>query len=334
MIKNILITGGGGYAGTVLTDYLVKKNYRITVYDKFLYGNYLNKNKNVKIFNKDILDYKSFSKACKNVDAVLHLACISNDPGFDLKPGLSKKINFDCFEKLVQISKNSGVKRFIYCSTSSVYGVSRSKNIKEDHPLKPLTDYNKYKGLCEPILFKYADENFITVVARPATLCGYSPRCRLDITVNILTNHAFHNKEIKIFGGNQKRPNLHIKDMCRAYLKLIKSSPKKVQKEVFNIGFRNLKVKQIAKIVKKTVEKFFKKHGNKHAINLTYTPSNDKRSYHINSEKIKRKLNFHPKFNIEDAVLDLCEAFQNKKLINTFTDDNYYNIKVLNKIYK
>ena len=334
MIKNILITGGGGYAGTVLTEFLIKRNYKVKIYDNFLYGNFLKKNKNLKIFKKDILDYKSFSKACKNVDAVLHLACISNDPGFDLKPGLSKKINFDCFEKLVQISKNNGVKRFIYCSTSSVYGISKSKNIKENHPLKPLTDYNKYKGLCEPILFKYSDKNFTTVVARPATLCGYSPRCRLDVSVNILTNHAYHNKEIKIFGGDQKRPNLHINDMCRAYLKLIQSSSKKVQKEVFNIGYRNLKIKQIAKIVKKTVEKFFKEQGKNQLISLTYTPSNDKRSYHINSDKIKRKLNFRPKYNIEDAVLDLCKAFKKKKLINTFADENYYNIKVLNKIYK
>ncbi len=203
-MKKILITGGGGYAGTLLTDYLLKRNYKVVIYDSFLYGNYHKKRKNLNLIKKDITDNKSFHKACKNIDIVLHLACISNDPTFDLKPGLSKKINYDCFESLVKSAKENGVQRFIYCSTSSVYGISKKKNIKEDHPLKPITDYNKYKGMCEPILFKYSDENFTTVVARPATLCGYSPRCRLDLTVNILTNHAYHNKEILIFGGNQK----------------------------------------------------------------------------------------------------------------------------------
>jgi nucleoside-diphosphate-sugar epimerase len=333
-MKKILITGGGGYVGTYFTKILLKKNFKVTVFDTFFYGNFHKKNKNLKIVKGDIRNSKLFSKSCKNIDIVLHLACISNDPTFDLKPGLSKKINYDCFEKLVKNSKKNGVRRFIYASTSSVYGISKKKNIKENQPLKPITDYNLYKGLCEPILFKYADNNFTTVIARPATLCGYSQRCRLDLTVNTLTNHAYHNNEILIFGGNQKRPNLHIKDMCRAYMKLINANKKIIQKQIFNIGFRNLKVKEIANIVKKTVTNHFKNKGKKINIKLKTIPSNDNRSYHINSDKIKKVLNFKPKYNLEDAIKELCVAFDKKKLIKTFDNDNYYNIKVLKKIFK
>ena len=132
------------------------------------------------------------------------MACISNDPSFELDPELSKSINYNCFEDLVKASKKSGVKRFIYCSSSSVYGISDSPNVTEEHPLVPLTQYNKYKALCEPILFKYNDYSFTCVTLRPATICGYSPRCRLDLTVNILTNHAYNNNKILVFGGEKK----------------------------------------------------------------------------------------------------------------------------------
>ena len=205
-IRTVLITGGAGYVGNVLVPLLIANNYNIIVYDTlFFYENTLKENKKLKIVKGDIRDIDTFKANLKNVDAVIHMACISNDPSFELDSNLSTSINFTCFEPLVIASKEAGVKRFIYCSSSSVYGVSDTPNVTETHPLVPLTQYNKYKALCEPLLFKHQDKNFICVTIRPATVCGYSPRCRLDLTVNILTNHAFNNNKILVFGGSQKK---------------------------------------------------------------------------------------------------------------------------------
>ncbi len=148
------------------------------------------------------------------------MACISNDPSFDLDPSLSRTINYECFEPLVETGKKAGVQRFIYVSSSSVYGVSDAPDVTEEHPLVPLTDYNKYKGLCEPLLLRYQAPDFTTVIIRPATVCGYSPRMRFDLTVNILTNHAVNKGVITVFGGDQKRPNIHIDDICELYVQL------------------------------------------------------------------------------------------------------------------
>jgi nucleoside-diphosphate-sugar epimerase len=334
-MKTILITGGGGFVGTLLVSRLIKKKYNIIIYDTFYYGNYLPKNSKIKIIKGDIRNKKLFKKNCKNVDIVIHLACISNDPSFEIKKGLSKKINYDCFEDLVISAKQQGVKRFIYCSTSSVYGVSKKKKVVESDKLVPLTDYNKYKGLCEPLLFKHTNTNFVGVVCRPATICGYSKRCRLDLTVNIFTNQAYFNKKITIFGGEQKRPNLNILDMCRAYELLIKVPDKKIANKVFNIGFRNLKIKQIAIIVKKEVEKFYKKiHKKNIKIKIIKSTSNDNRSYHIDSTKIKKELNFKPKYSLEDAIKSLCYCFYKKEITKSFESNRYFNVKKLKEIFK
>ena len=161
------------------------------------------------------------AEALAGQDAVLHLACISNDASFELDEKLSETINYDCFEPMVIAAKKAGVKRFVYCSSSSVYGVSDSPDVTEDHPLVPLTLYNKFKGMCEPMLWKHKADDFTCVVIRPATVCGYSPRTRLDLSVNILTNHAVNKGTITVFGGNQMRPNLHVEDMVDAYLLML-----------------------------------------------------------------------------------------------------------------
>ena len=184
----------------------------------------------------------------------------------------------------------------------------KKKNVTENHPLKPLTLYNKYKGLCEPILFKYTDDNFLGVIFRPATVCGYSPRQRFDVSVNILTNHAINNKKIIVFGGKQLRPNLHIQDYCDVVKLLIKAPKSKIQNQIFNVGHQNLTILQIAKKVKKIVQKRF---GYK-SIKIEIQKSHDNRSYHINSSKIYKQLKFKPKKNIEDAIKDLCIAFKKK----------------------
>jgi nucleoside-diphosphate-sugar epimerase len=327
MNKNIFITGGGGYVGTRLVPILLKKNYYITVYDTFYYGNKLQKNKNLKIVKGDIRNIKKLSNNCKNHDIFLHLACISNDSGFELNNKLSKSINFDCFEEIVIQAKKAGIKRFIYASSSSVYGVSKKKNVIETDPLIPLTLYNKYKGMCEPLLFKHTDKNFVGTIFRPATVCGYSPRMRLDLSVNILTNFAYNKKTIKVFGGNQLRPNLHILDYCDAVLKLMKAPVKKIANQIFNVGKENLTINNISLMVKKIIEKKISQK-----IKIVKTKSNDKRSYHINSDKILKQLKFKAKRTVKDAVIELYKAFAKGWVPKSFDLDEYYNVQTLKKL--
>jgi nucleoside-diphosphate-sugar epimerase len=322
-MKKIFITGGAGYVGSVLTPYLLYKGYEVTVFDLMLYGDSLSKNKNLNIIKGDIRNIKLLNKTIKSHDVVLHLACISNDPSFELNPALGKEINLDAFEPLVEISRSLGVKRFVYASSSSVYGVKKEENVHEDMSLEPLTDYSKFKAHCEKILLKYNSPNFTTVVLRPATVCGYSPRQRLDLVVNILTNLAYHKREITIFGGEQLRPNIHIKDMVRAYELFLKADSKKINGKIFNIGFENLTVNQLANEVQKVIGLDVK---------VKKLPTNDNRSYHISSKKIQDELGFVTNFNIINAIEDLKEAFEKNLLSNCLINENYFNIKKMQSI--
>jgi nucleoside-diphosphate-sugar epimerase len=327
MNKNILITGGGGYVGSYLVPFLLKKDFHITVYDRFYFNsNYLPNHKNLRIINGDIRDITKFEKSLENIDCVIHLACISNDASFELDKDLSKSTNLDCFEPLVKTSKKNGVKRFIYCSTSSVYGVSDKPEVKEDHEKVPLTYYNEYKYLCEPILLKYLDDNFCGSIIRPATVCGLAPRMRLDLSVNILTYSAVSKKKITVFGGSQLRPNLNIKDMCRVYELFINMDKNLIQGEAFNIGYQNLSIDQIATMVKNIYESKFKDK-----IEIEHKKSDDIRSYHINSDKIKSKLNFEPQFAIEDAITEMIDYFSSQDSLEKFDDTIFYNVKHLKK---
>lgn len=326
MFKTILVTGGAGYVGHVLVPALLADGYSVRVYDTLYFGSDLPPHPQLSIVQGDIRDAARFAEAVKGVDAVLHLACISNDASFELDERLSTTINLDAFEPLVVAAKAVGVKRFIYASTSSVYGVSDAPDVTEDHPLVPLTLYNKYKGMCEPILFRHQSPDFVCTVIRPATVCGYSPRCRLDLSVNILTNHAVNNGRILVFGGEQKRPNLHIKDMVDAYRLFLKAPSGKIAGEKFNCGYQNLKIAEIAKVVKRVVEEEF---PDRPPIAIERTTSDDNRSYHVNSDKIRRVLGFVPRHRIDDAVRDLCAAFRSGLLPNSFTDDRYYNVRTM-----
>jgi nucleoside-diphosphate-sugar epimerase len=192
-----------------------------------------------------------------------------------------------------------------------------------------LTLYNKFKGLCEPLLFKHQSKDFVCVTIRPATVCGFSPRQRLDLSVNILTNHAVNNEKITVFGGEQQRPNLHIQDMCDLYMLLLELPDEKIAGEIFNAGYQNQTIGDIAKIVKRVVEEEFPEKGN---IPIVTTPTNDNRSYRITSDKIAEKLGFKPRRAIEDAVRDLCRAFKDGKIPNSMTDDRYHNVKVLKQV--
>ena len=325
MKKKIFITGGAGYAGSRLVEDLIEKNNEVTVYDTMYYGDSHLKDfsKNLKLVKGDIRDIELLKNSSKNHDVFIHLACISNDASFALNENLSKSVNLDAFEPMVLTAKENKIKRFIYASTSSVYGVSEEKNVKEDHPLVPLTLYNKFKGMCEPLLFKHTDKNFKGVVFRPATVCGYSKRQRLDVSVNILTNFAVNKNKIVIFGGTQMRPNLHILDYIRAVNLFINCEDNLIENETFNVGYQNLTINEIAHLVKKVVEEKFPEKS----ISIEKQHSDDNRSYHINSDKIKEKLNFTPKHSIEEAVVELCDAFKNNKLPNSFDSDIYFNVK-------
>src|SRR3954453_5662261 len=207
----------------------------------------------LEVVEGDLRDAASYAAAVAGCDAVIHLACISNDPSFELDPALSRSITADSFEPLVRASKDAGVRRFVYASTSSVYGVSDAPEVTEDHPLVPLTDYNKYKGLTEPHVLKYQTDDFTPVIIRPATVCGYSPRLRLDLTVNILTAKAVTTKEVTVFGGTQKRPNIHVEDIAELYIDLLTRPKELISGKIYNAAYENHTVAQLAEIVRNTV---------------------------------------------------------------------------------
>ena len=329
--KSIFVAGGAGYVGSSLIPDLLRKGYKVSVYDIMFFGDQFlpRDNPNLKIINGDIRNQTNIEMQCRGHDAFVNLACISNDSSFELDKKLSKSINYDAFEPMILAAKKAGIKRFIHASTSSVYGISEEKHVKEDHPLVPLTLYNKYKALTEPFLLKHIDNNFEGVIIRPATVCGYAPRLRLDLSVNILTNFAVNKCEIKVFGGDQLRPNLHIKDYCETIELLLEAEKEKIQKQIFNVGYQNMSINEIAHLVKKVVEKEF---PNKKNIRIVKTKSDDNRSYHINSDKIKNSLGFVAKRSVEMAIKDLCEAFKRGFIPNSFESDNYFNVKKLKTI--
>ena len=323
-MKNILITGGAGYVGSVLTRRLLEHGYSVTVIDLMIYEEHVLENHpNLKKITGDIRNVDLLRSTIPGHDAIIHLACISNDPSFELNPELGKSINLDAFEPLVQIAKDSGVKRFIYASSSSVYGIKNEPDVTEEMLLEPLTDYSKFKAMCEEILAKYQSPGFTTVTIRPATVCGYSPRLRLDLTVNILTNLAVNKGEITVFGGQQKRPNLHIEDMASLYLLLLELPDHKIAGKVFNAGYENFKVAEIAEMVRTIIGP---------QVNIITTSTNDNRSYHISSEKIKREIGFIPTHSIKDAIQDLKNAFDLNLIPDSLTDDRYFNVKQMQKV--
>ncbi len=318
-MHKVFITGGAGYVGAVLVPRLLSEGYQVTVLDLMIYGrDVLANHKNLKVIEGDIRDRKLLREHIPGHDAVIHLACISNDPSFELNPELGKSINLDAFRPLVEISKQVGVKRFIYASSSSVYGIKQEKDVHEGMSLEPLTDYSKFKAECEKILAEYESDDFTTVTIRPATVCGYSPRQRLDVVVNILTNLAYHKREISVFGGTQLRPNIHIEDMVDAYLSLLRAPKEKIAGQIFNAGYENQTVLELAHAVQEVVGEDVK---------LKVTESNDNRSYHISSDKFERELGFKPSRTIAEAAEGLKRAFEEGLLPNSLEDSRYFNIK-------
>jgi len=324
---SVMITGGAGYVGSALVPRLLEEGHSVSVLDLYLYGDDifsdLAGNPRLREIKGDLRDAKAVETALEGCDAVIHLACISNDPSYDLNPDLGKSINYDAFRPLVRAAKKAGVKRFIYASSSSVYGIKDDAEVTEDLPLDPLTDYSKFKVLCEQVLEEEREPGFVTLTIRPSTVCGYAPRLRLDLTVNILTNHAINNGKITVFGGNQKRPNLHINDMVDLYLHVLQQPDEKIDGKIFNAGYENFTVMEIAEMVRDSIGS---------DVDIEVTPTDDNRSYHVSSEKMRRELGFEPRYTISDAANDLRDAFKAGKIPDPMNDPVYYNIKLMKQV--
>lgn len=323
-MRKVLVTGGGGYVGAALVPALLAAGYGVTVVDLFMYGDdVLDPHANLRCVKGDIRDADVLRRELVGVTDVIHLACISNDPSFELNPDLGRSINLDAFEPLVAASRDAGASRFIYASSSSVYGIKEVPDVTEDMPLEPLTDYSRFKAQCEEILARYQSPGFTTVTIRPATVCGYSRRQRLDVVVNILTNQAYHNREVTILGGDQLRPNIHIADMVDAYLLLLAAEPATIAGRIYNAGYENQSVRAIADEVRSVI-------GDD--VRVVRKESNDNRSYHISSARIHDELGFRATRTIADAVRDLKDAFDAGLLPGSLTDERYFNIKRMQSI--
>ena len=321
------MTGGAGYVGSALVPKLLAAGHRVTVLDLYIYGREalqsVRGHPGLREVEGDIRDVATVRDALGGCDSVIHLACISNDPSFELNPELGRSINHSCFRPMVRAAKDMNVERFIYASSSSVYGIKDVPDVDEDMPLEPLTDYSKFKALCEAELSEEAAPGFVTCTIRPATVCGYAPRQRLDVIVNILTNHAVNTGRIKVFGGSQLRPNINIEDMADLYLFLLDQPDEKINGKIFNAGYENHSLLQLAAIVKKVIGDH---------LEVVIEQTDDLRSYHISSEKLRRELGFTPRYSIDDAVRGLVAAMRDGRLTDTMTDARYFNIKRMQQL--
>lgn len=315
----ICITGGGGYVGSVLVPRLLELGHEVTVLDLFWFGDHLPKHKKLTRVVGDIRRKSDLRKSFEGQDAVIHLACVSNDPCFEINPKLGKAINYTCFKDTLKTLDEERVKRFIYASSSSVYGVSHLDKVIESSPKKPLTEYSKFKLACELELKAFGGD-FCWTILRPATVCGYSPRQRLDLVVNILTSQAVKTKSVTVHGGKQFRPNIHISDMVDSYVHVLNQDETKVHAKIYNVGFENITVGGIANLVDKVFA----------GVNKIVEPSIDNRSYRVCSDLITKDLKFKPKMSIEEAVSDLKKAFK-AKLVRA-EDSHNYNLKRMKEL--
>ena len=308
----ILITGGCGYTGTILTQTLLKQGYKVRVVDNQWFGNHLKKHPNLRIIKEDIREINE--KVFKNVKKVVHLANIPNDPSVELNQNLSWEVNVLATKKIIEFSIKNKVNQFIYASSGSVYGIKKEKKVTEDLTPVPISTYNKTKMIAERVLESYQDKIKIHSI-RPATVCGYSPRMRLDISVNMFVYQALVKKKLIVFGGKQIRPNINIKDLINVYIHFIKNP--QIKSGNYNAGFENLKILDVAKLVKKHIPS--KLHIKKNV--------NDPRSYRQNSDKLL-KTGFKPLFSVEDAILEIKERYQNKKIL---INDKCHTVKWMKK---
>ena len=309
---HILVTGGCGYIGTNLTNRLLSEGHRVTVVDLMWFGNYLENHENLTVIKADIRDIDRVSM--KGINVIIHLANIANDPTGDLNPKLTWEVNVLASMLLIEKAIKNGVKQFIYASSGSVYGVKDEPEVTEDLSLLPISDYNKTKMISERVLLSYHDKIILQII-RPATVCGYSPRMRLDLSVSMLTMQALTTGKITVFGGKQTRPNIHMNDMIGVYLHFLKLGEKATG--IYNAGFENITILELANRIKKHI-----------TTKVFVEESNDPRSYRQNSNKLI-STNFNPRFTIDDAIKEIIELYNEKNLID---NDCYYNIKQMKNI--
>ena len=325
--KRVLVTGGAGYVGSELVPQLLQRGYEVTVLDTYWFGqeslSRCRGSSALREVKGDLRDLNVVRDALQDCKAVIHLACISNDPSFEMDPTLGKSINYDAFRPLVREAKIAGVERFVYASSSSVYGVKSEQSVTENLSLEPLTDYSKFKAMCEDVLLEEKEDGFSVLTFRPATVCGYAPRLRLDVAVNVLTNHAVNRRIITVFGGTQTRPNIHISDMVRAYLNSLQWSDQQIDGKVYNVGYENHMMSQIAQIVQSVIGA---------DVQIVTKPTDDLRSYRISSDLIRQDLGFEAKSTIVDAVKDLQIAFANGSIPASLSDPRYSNIQTMKSL--
>ena len=302
----ILVTGGCGYKGHVLIPKLLVRGYEVIAFDLQWFGNYLLPHKNLSVIKGDVRDIESIP--LNEVDCIIHLSSIANDPCSELDPQLTWEVSALATMQLADKARRKGIKRFIYASSGSVYGVKEELQVTEDLELKPISEYNKTKIVGERVLLSYQDDMVVQIV-RPATVCGYSPRMRLDVSVNLLTMQALSKGRITIFGGDQVRPNIHIDDITDLYLHLI-DHPEYTG--IYNAGFENISIKDIGYLITKHVP-----------AEILITASNDPRSYRINSDKLLAT-GFKPKKTVDDAIKEIIQKYNNNELKD---EDHFYNLK-------
>jgi nucleoside-diphosphate-sugar epimerase len=307
---NVLVTGGCGYKGTVLVPKLLERDYKVQVLDVQWFGNFLCSHPNLTLIKGDVRDIDSIN--LQDVDVIIHLSSVANDPCGDLDPKLTWEISALATMQLADKAVREGVKQFIYASSGSVYGIKDEDQVTENLQLKPISEYNKTKMVSERVLMSYQNDMMVQII-RPATVCGLSPRMRLDVAVNLLTMQALKNGKITVFGGNQARPNIHIEDITDVYLHLM---DRPEYTGIFNAGFENITIFEIANLITKYIP-----------AEIIVTESNDPRSYRINSDKLLAT-GFKPKKNVEYAIKEIIESYHSGVLRD---EDQFYNLKWMEK---
>jgi nucleoside-diphosphate-sugar epimerase len=311
MTKTILVTGATGYIGSVLVPKLLNKGYKVIAFDTQWFGNFLPEHTNLTVVKGDVRNTDSIP--LDGVDSIIHLASIANDPCGDLNPKLTWEVSALATMQLADRAKRVGIKQFIYASSGSVYGVKEEDNVTENLILEPISEYNKTKMVSERVLLSYQDCMSVQIV-RPATVCGLSPRMRLDVSVNMLTMQAIKNGRITVFGGKQVRPNIHMDDITNLYIFMLEN-PEKTS-GVFNAGFENISIGNIAKAIAKNVD-----------CEIITTPSNDPRSYRINSDKLLAT-GFKPTKTISHAIEEITAAYRSGQLKD---EEHFYNLNWMQK---